>query len=149
MERNSLQLKLVSVGESKMDHTSNQDHTHMGHQEAGHGVAEAGGSHDHHAGHSVAMFRDKFWLSLALTIPVVFWSSDVQHWLGYTAPSFPGSTSIVPVLGTIVLNVKGVTWSHGPSIESPCLESEAKNHSSRNLRLLLKRCWNCLSYLRR
>jgi hypothetical protein len=41
--------------------------------------------HDRHAGHSVAMFRDNFWLSLALTIPVVFWSTDVQHWLGYTA----------------------------------------------------------------
>src|SRR2546429_3924413 len=32
-----------------------------------------------HAGHSVAMFRGKFWLSFALTIPVVFWSPDVQH----------------------------------------------------------------------
>jgi Cu2+-exporting ATPase len=29
------------------------------------------------------MFRDKFWLSFALTIPVVFWSTDVQHWFGY------------------------------------------------------------------
>src|ERR1700720_2923631 len=34
---------------------------------------------DPHAGHSVPMFRDKFWLSLALTIPVVFWSTDVQQ----------------------------------------------------------------------
>jgi len=39
------------------------------------------GSHDRHAGHSVAMFHDKFWLSFALTIPVVFWSIDVQHGL--------------------------------------------------------------------
>jgi len=45
-------------------------------------------------------------------------------------------------------NVKGVTWSHGPSMESPCLEAEAKNHSSPSLRLLLKRFWNRLSYLR-
>ena len=45
-------------------------------------------------------------------------------------------------------NVKGVTWSHGPSMESPCLEAEAKNHSSPRLRLLLKRFWNRLSYLR-
>ena len=27
--------------------------------------------HDKHAGHSVSMFKDKFWLSLILTIPVV------------------------------------------------------------------------------
>ena len=45
-------------------------------------------------------------------------------------------------------NVKGVTWSHGPSMESPRLEVGAKNHSSRNLRLLLKRSWNRLSYSR-
>jgi len=32
---------------------------------------EAHASHDRHAGHSVAMFRDRLWLSFALTIPVV------------------------------------------------------------------------------
>lgn len=47
--------------------------------------------HDRHAGHSVAMFRDKFWLTLALTIPVIVWSADPQHWLGYRAPVFAGS----------------------------------------------------------
>jgi Cu2+-exporting ATPase len=52
--------------------------------------------HDRHAGHSVAMFRDKFWLSLALTLPVVLWSSEVQHWLCYSAPVFPGSRWILP-----------------------------------------------------
>jgi hypothetical protein len=36
------------------------------------------GAHDKHEGHSVEMFRSKFWLSLALTIPVVFWSEHVQ-----------------------------------------------------------------------
>src|SRR5438874_11679020 len=58
--------------------------------------------HNQHAGHSVAMFRDKFWLSLALALPVVFWSDDVQHWLGYHAPTFPGSQIIPAILGTIV-----------------------------------------------
>ncbi len=53
---------------------------------AGHKMSEAHANHDRHAGHSVAMFRDKFWWSFALTIPVVFWSTDVQHWLGYRAP---------------------------------------------------------------
>ncbi len=38
---------------------------------------------------SVAMFRDKFWLCFALTIPVVFWSSDVQHWSGAVATRRP------------------------------------------------------------
>lgn len=45
--------------------------------------------HDKHAGHSVNMFRDKFWVSLALTIPVIAYSSMIQQWLGFTAPTFP------------------------------------------------------------
>jgi len=59
------------------------------------------------------MFRDKFWLSFALTIPVVFWSSDVQHWLGYPAPSFPGSHLIPAMLGTIVFFYGGLVFLRG------------------------------------
>jgi len=36
-------------------------------------------SHNQHAGHSAMMFRDRFWLSLVLTLPVVFWSAEVQQ----------------------------------------------------------------------
>jgi Cu2+-exporting ATPase len=59
------------------------------------------------------MFRDKFWLSFALTIPVVFWSTDVQHWLGYRAPSFPGSNLIAPILGTVVFIYGGLVFLRG------------------------------------
>jgi Cu2+-exporting ATPase len=59
------------------------------------------------------MFRDKFWLSFALTIPVVVWSTDVQHWLGYTAPSFPGSKFIPAILGTIVFVYGGLVFIRG------------------------------------
>ena len=80
---------------------------------AGHKMPEFHGGHDRHAGHSVSMFRDKFWLSLALTIPVVFWSTDVQHWLGYTAPSFPGSRFIPAYLGTVVFVYGGLVFLRG------------------------------------
>jgi len=92
-----------------MDHVPHQAHT----QATGHKMSETHASHDRHAGHSVAMFRDKFWLSFALTIPVVFWSTDVQHWLGYTAPSFPGSTLIAPILGTVVFVYGGLVFIRG------------------------------------
>jgi len=59
------------------------------------------------------MFRGKFWLSFALTIPVVFWSPDVQHWLGYTAPSFPGSKFIPAILGTVVFIYGGMVFVRG------------------------------------
>jgi Cu2+-exporting ATPase len=59
------------------------------------------------------MFRDKFWLSFALTIPVVFWSTDVQHWLGYAAPSFPGSKFIPAILGAVVFVYGGLVFIRG------------------------------------
>ena len=60
------------------------------------------GGHDKHAGHSVAMFRDKFWLSLALTIPTLIWGHMLPRVLGYTPPQFPGAHLIPSVLGTAV-----------------------------------------------
>ena len=84
---------------------------------AGHKMAGTQGSHDRHAGHSVAMFRDKFWLSFAFTIPVVFWSADVQHWLGYAAPSFPGSKFIPAIFGTLVFLYGGLVFIRGARAE--------------------------------
>ena len=78
-----------------------------------HAAHGAGGAHDRHAGHSVAMFRDKFWLSFLLTLPVVVWSMDLQEWLGYTAPVFPGSDWIPPVLGTVVFVYGGWVFIRG------------------------------------
>jgi P-type Cu2+ transporter len=74
---------------------------HMGHAVPPK-IAAAHMGHDRHAGHSVAIFRDKFWLTLTLTLPVVVWSGEVQNWLGYTAPTFPGSQYIPAFLGTTV-----------------------------------------------
>jgi Cu2+-exporting ATPase len=59
------------------------------------------------------MFRDKFWWSFALTIPVIVWSTDVQHWLRYTAPSFPGSKFVPAVLGTVVFIYGGLVFIRG------------------------------------
>ena len=91
----------------------NQQHEHPADPHADHNMPTTDGSHDRHAGHSVAMFRDKFWLSLGLTIPVVVWSADVQHWIGYTAPVFPGSQFIAPILGTIVFLYGGIVFIRG------------------------------------
>ena len=96
---------------------SHNDHGPASDPHAGHKMSDMHGSHDRHAGHSVAMFRDKFWLSFALTIPVVFWSTDVQHWLGYTAPSFPGSKFIPAILGTVVFVYGGLVFIRGAGSE--------------------------------
>src|SRR6266567_1227542 len=92
---------------------THEAHGQVADPHAGHKMSEGHASHDRHAGHSVAMFRDKFWLSFGLTIPVVFWSTDVQHWLGYSAPSFPGSNLIAPILGTMVFVYGGLVFIRG------------------------------------
>jgi Cu2+-exporting ATPase len=90
-----------------MDHGP-ADHAH---QEAGHDQHAA--AHDQHAGHSVAAFRDKFWLSLLLTLPVIVWSRDPEEWLGYAAPSFPGSDWLPAILGSIVFAYGGLAFIRG------------------------------------
>src|SRR6266853_49658 len=99
--------------DSNMDHMTHKDNGQESDPQAGHKMSYIQATHDRHAGHSVAMFRDKFWLSFALTIPVVFWSTDVQHWLGYTAPPFPGSKFIPPILGTVVFVYGGLVFIRG------------------------------------
>jgi len=59
------------------------------------------------------MFRDKFWLSLILTVPVVIWAAHIQMIFGYTAPEFPGSAWISPVLGTVVFLYGGLVFLKG------------------------------------
>jgi Cu2+-exporting ATPase len=69
---------------------------HAGHaRDAGHGA------HDKHAGHDPEIFRRKFWLSLALTIPLVVTSEMVMDWFGYSI-DLPGQSWLGPVLGSIV-----------------------------------------------
>jgi Cu2+-exporting ATPase len=95
------------------------DHAEESAMPAAHGGGHGGdpAAHDRHAGHSVAMFRDKFWLSLALTIPVLVWSRDPQAWLRYTAPQFPGSDWIPAVLGSAVFLYGGLVFLRGAAGE--------------------------------
>ena len=63
------------------------------------------------------MFRSKFWLSLALTVPVVIWAEHVQALLGYGAPAFPGSTWIGPALSTVIFFYGGWVFVRGAAGE--------------------------------
>ena len=86
-------------GHHGMRHDAPAGHeAHRGHQAGGHG---AHGGHGMHGDH-VAMFRDRFWWTLALTVPVVAYSRMFQDLLGYTAPGFPGSDRLSAVLGTVI-----------------------------------------------
>ena len=103
------------------------DHPHsaLAEEHPGHtGQEHAGGDHDHHddhhvhghgehAGHSTAMFKNRFWLSLILSVPVVIFSPMLADMLGYQIPEFPGSTWIAPILGTIIFFYGGMPFLKG------------------------------------
>nr|WP_291155137.1 heavy metal translocating P-type ATPase [Gemmatimonas sp. UBA7669] len=74
---------------------------HASHGAGGMVVADHA-AHDKHAGHSVEMFRSKFWLSLLLTLPTLIWGHMLQNALGYAAPMFPGAPFIPAAFGTAV-----------------------------------------------
>lgn len=107
-----------------MSKTTPHHHGHKTDQHAGPGTrgghakaSEGHRGHDQHEGHSPKMFRDKFWLSLVCTLPVVFWSAHIQDLLGYRAPEFPGSNWIAPVLGTVVFLYGGLAFLKGAGRE--------------------------------
>ena len=70
-------------------------------------------NHDEHAGHSPDMFRQKFWLSLILTIPVLYWSQHIQDLIGFTAFEFSGSEWIPAALGSVVFLYGGTVFLKG------------------------------------
>jgi Cu2+-exporting ATPase len=89
------------------DHPAGGHDRHAGHgagaptahdRHAGHGARRP---HDKHAGHDPEAFRRKFWLSLALTVPIVATSRVFMDFFGYSL-DFPGVSWVGPVLGTFV-----------------------------------------------
>ncbi len=66
-------------------------------------------NHDKHAGHSPEMFRDKFWWSLVLTLPIV--------WLHFFNQSFVGAEYLPAVLGTILFFYSGTVFIQGAMAE--------------------------------
>src|SRR5687767_804739 len=115
------------VGHSSQHQEGDTTHHHSAAAEHQHHAAASGqvhhtapaarhdthGGHDKHAGHSVAMFRDKFWISLALTIPTLIWGHMLQSALGYTAPHFAGAMYIPAIFGTLVFAYGGLPFIHG------------------------------------
>jgi Cu2+-exporting ATPase len=79
-----------------------------------HGSSSAGSSpHDKHAGHSTMAFRDKFWISLLLTVPTLIWGHMLQAAVGYSAPAFTGSHWIPAIFGTAVFIYGGWVFVQG------------------------------------
>lgn len=78
------------------------------------------GSHGYHGDHA-AMFRDRFWVSLVLSVPVVLYSHMIQMWLGFSMPAFPGSGWVAPVLGAVIF-----LWGGWPFLKGGLEEARAR-----------------------
>ncbi len=88
--------------EGMADHsTQHHEHSmdHSGH--AGHGVM--------HEGHTT-MMRNRFFVSLPLTVIVLLYSPMIQNWFHFSMPIFPGSAFIAPVIGTIIFFYGGLPF---------------------------------------
>ncbi len=94
--------------ETRTEHPQDAHHGHDLGGPPGHGDHGSHGGNDH-----AAMFRSRFWLTLALSLPVVFFSRMFQDLLGYEAPTFPGSRWIPPVLGTAIFVYGGWPFLSG------------------------------------
>ncbi len=88
-------------------HDMKQTHEH-GEQNTDHVVVEHKHDREHvdHTGHEL-MFRNRFWVCLVLSIPVLLYSPTIQGWLGFGMPEFTGSEWIVPILSLIIFIIGG------------------------------------------
>ncbi|WP_417857359.1 heavy metal translocating P-type ATPase, partial [Xanthomarina gelatinilytica] len=82
---------------SKMDH-SKMDHSKMKHDHGSIPMGMAG--HDHHK-MMIADFRKRFWVTLVLTIPILFFSPMIQDFFGYEF-LLPGNQYILFALSSVV-----------------------------------------------
>ncbi len=82
---------------------------HGDHAPTAGGVDGGHGEHVSHVGHE-ALFRRRFWVSLALSLPVLLFSEAVQRLLGYSIPAFTGRAWIAPVFSLIVFGYGGVPF---------------------------------------
>ncbi|MCQ6273206.1 copper-translocating P-type ATPase [Pseudarthrobacter sp. R1] len=99
----------AAVAPASHEHHGTRAAAHHSHHDDDHAVR----THGQHAGHSTAMFKNRFWLTLALSVPVVYFSPMVGHLLGYMAPMFPGSAWIPSVLGTVIFLYGGQPFLKG------------------------------------
>jgi len=94
-----------------MDKVEHEEH-------AAHGEPHAGG-HEGHGDHA-AMFRRRFWITGALSVPVIATSHMVMDWLGYEL-DFPGMSWVGPVLGTVIF-----LWGGWPFLAGGVSEARSR-----------------------
>jgi Cu2+-exporting ATPase len=86
--------------------THHYDHAPEEQAHSGHGNH---GAHVDHTGHEI-MFRNRFWVSLALSVPVLLYSPALQEWLNFSLPALPGSQWLTPLFAVIIFLYGGLPF---------------------------------------
>ncbi len=102
------------IADSKeMDHSMHMDHEHGGMDHSMHMDHEHGGmDHSMHMGN----FKQKFWLSLILAIPIILFSPMMGMEFPFQV-TFPGSDWLVLILATILFIYGGQPFLSGAKME--------------------------------
>ncbi|MFZ5558482.1 MAG: copper-translocating P-type ATPase [Pseudomonadota bacterium] len=91
-------------------------HATAGHSSSSHGTHGGHGSHDHAA--MIGDFRRRFWISLALTVPIVALSPMLQHWAGFgDSLRFAGDLYVLFALSSVVFFYGGWPFLTGLAAE--------------------------------
>jgi len=90
-------------------HDERAHHIEHEHAHGAHGGHGAHGAHVDHTGHE-EMFRRRFWVCLALTIPILLFSPMLQDWFGFSMPEFTGDRWIGPVFAIAVFLYGGIPF---------------------------------------
>src|SRR6476620_12107404 len=109
-----------------MDHSNHntaehhQDHEHHVMPEPTthdhHKQTDQNAGHDKHAGHHTGDFLKRFWICLALTLPVILLSHMIQQWFGFHV-SFVGDRYALLLLGTAIYLYGGRPFLSGLVVE--------------------------------
>lgn len=86
-------------------HSSKSEHKQPSHEQHG--------GHDKHAGHTPGMFKQRFFICLLLTLPVLYFAPMFQHWFNYQAIQFPGVNWVTPILSTVIYFYGGWVFLRG------------------------------------
>jgi P-type Cu2+ transporter len=105
------ELEEVKEGKTYREHKCSKHQMHSGHLR--HKPKAGDGHHDHHV-HMVADFKKRFWISLALTLPVLLLSPMVQEFLGLKEIiQFSGDLYILFALSSVVFFYGGYPFLKG------------------------------------
>jgi len=99
----------IQNGHQHSHHQEHQGHDHSKTHEGHHQDEHRHSGHTDHSGHEF-MFRNRFWVSLLLTIPVLIFSPMIQEWFGFTAPEFTGSNLLGPIFAIVIFLYGGIPF---------------------------------------